>query len=161
MQDLTRENFAPFGDVIETAGAQRILINKGTTERFHNLANIDVATKGGQPLVNIFRGQPKPQPIQIKMMERHPLSSQAFIPLQKKPFIIIVAAISEHLSPQDLYAFRASGDQGINYRRNLWHHPLLTLESNHEFLVVDRGGPGENCEEVWFTQGQGTAQLVV
>ena len=115
IQDLTKENFAPFGDIIETAGAERMLINEGTTERFHNLANIDVANKGGQPLINIFRGQPKPQPIQIKMMERHPLGSQAFIPLQKKPYVIVVAPVSKHVNPNDLYAFLAAGDQGINY----------------------------------------------
>ena len=160
IQSLTKKNFSPFGDVIETDGAERILINEGTTERFHNLANIDVESAGGQPLINIFRGQPKPQPIQIKMMERHPLGSQAFIPLKKEPYIIVVAAISKNISPKDLYAFQAQGDQGINYKRNLWHHPLLTLENNHDFLVVDRGGPGENCEEIWFTKEQGAAQLV-
>jgi len=84
LQTLTKNNFAPFGDVIETAGAERILINEGTTERFHDLTNIDVGSEGGHTLINIFRGQPRPQPIQIKMMERHPLSSQAFIPLKKK-----------------------------------------------------------------------------
>ena len=159
--NLTKKNFSTFGDVIETDGAESILINEGTTERFHNLANIDVESKGGKPLINIFRGQTKPQPIDIKMMERHPLGSQAFIPLQTKPFIIVVAAISETVGPNDLNAFRAEGNQGVNYKRNLWHHPLLTLENNHDFLVIDRGGPGENCEEMWFTQEQGTAQLVL
>jgi ureidoglycolate lyase len=161
LQTLTKNNFAPFGDVIETAGAERILINEGTTERFHDLTNIDVGSEGGHTLINIFRGQPRPQPIQIKMMERHPLSSQAFIPLKKNPYIIVVATISKNVGPKDLHAFRAEGDQGVNYKRNLWHHPLLTLENNHEFLVVDRGGPGENCEEMWFTEEQGTAQLVL
>ena len=159
--NLTKKNFSTFGDVIETDGAESILINEGTTERFHNLANIDVKNKGGKPLINIFRGQPKPQPINIRMMERHPLGSQAFIPLKAKPYIIVVAAISKTIGPNDLHAFRAEGNQGVNYKRNLWHHPLLTLESNHDFLVIDRGGPGENCEEMWFTQEQGTAQLVL
>jgi ureidoglycolate lyase len=159
--NLTKKNFSTFGDVIETDGAESILINEGTTERFHNLANIDVESKGGKPLINIFRGQPKPQPIDIKMMERHPLGSQAFIPLKTKPYIIVVAAISKTVGPNDLHAFRAEGNQGVNYKRNLWHHPLLTLESNHDFLVIDRGGPGENCEEIWFTKDQGTAHLVL
>ena len=161
VQDLTQKNFTPFGDIIETAGAERILINEGTTERFHDLANIDVASEDGYTLINIFRGQPRPQPIQIKMMERHPLSSQAFIPLKKNPYIIVVATISKNVGPKDLHAFWAEGSQGVNYKRNLWHHPLLTLENNHEFLVVDRGGPGENCEEMWFTEEQGAAQLVL
>ena len=161
LQDLTKEKFAPFGDVIETKGTKPILINEDTTERFHNLANIDVGSESGKTLVNIFRGQPRPQPIQIMMMERHPLGSQAFIPLQEKPYIVVVAPASNNVDPIDLQASRVMGNQGINYKRNLWHHPLLTLENNHDFLVIDRGGPGENCIELWFTEKQGYAQLTL
>ncbi len=161
LQELTKEKFAPFGDVIETKGAKPILINEDTTERFHDLANIDVKTESGKTLVNIFRGQPRPHPIKIMMMERHPLGSQAFIPLKEKPYIVVVAPVSNNVNPKDLHAFRAMGNQGVNYKRNLWHHPLLTLENNHDFLVIDRGGPGENCMEKWFTEKQGYAQLVL
>lgn len=161
IQRLTKKGFAPFGDVIETTGAEPILINEGTTERFHDLANVDVESADGHTLINIFRGQPRIKPIQIKMMERHPLGSQAFIPLQKNPYIVVVGGMGENIDPKDLHAFRAEGNQGVNYKRNLWHHPLLTLEANHDFLVIDRGGSGENCEEFWFTKNQGTAQLVL
>jgi len=161
LQKLTKKKFAPFGEIIEVAGAQRILINEGTTERFHDLAKVDVESEGGSTLINIFRGQPKQLPLKINMMERHPLGSQAFIPLQKNPYVIVVAPVNETVSPKDLCAFIAEGDQGVNYKRNLWHHPLLTLTADHDFLVVDRGGPGENCEELWFTEEQGTAQLVL
>jgi ureidoglycolate lyase len=159
-ENLTKKNFAPFGEVIETAGAEPILINEGTTERFHDLAKIDVETEGGYTLINIFRGQPRALPIEIKMMERHPIGSQAFIPLQNRPYIIVVAPIGEDVNPTNLHAFLANGNQGVNYKRNLWHHPLLTLEKNHNFLVIDRGGPKKNCEELWFTEKQGIAELV-
>ncbi|CAN0451887.1 unnamed protein product, partial [Discosporangium mesarthrocarpum] len=92
---LTKEAFAPFGDVIETDGAQRLSINEGTTERFHDLAGVDVASDGGSPLISIFRGQPRPQPIAIRMVERHPLGSQAFIPMQDQDWFIVVAASDE------------------------------------------------------------------
>lgn len=161
LQKLTRGNFSSFGDVIETDGAERIMINEGTTERFHDLANIDVESDDGHTLVNIFRGQPRPQPIEIKMMERHPLGSQAFIPLQNKSYLIVVAPFGDRVGPQDLHAFRAEGHQGVNYKRDLWHHPLLVLENDHDFLVLDRGGPEENCTEYWFTAAQGNAQIVL
>ena len=161
LQKLTRGNFSSFGDVIETDGAERIMINEGTTERFHDLANIDVESDDGHTLVNIFRGQPRPQPIEIKMMERHPLGSQAFIPLQNKPYLIVVAPVGDRVGPQDLQAFHAEGRQGVNYKRDLWHHPLLVLENDHDFLVLDRGGPEENCTEYWFTEAQGNAQIVL
>ena len=159
LQKLSRESFAPFGEVIETAGAEHLIINEGTTERFHDLANIDIESEDGKPLINIFRGSPRPQPIEIKMMERHPLGSQAFIPLQNKSYLIVVAPIGGSVGPEDLQAFEAEGHQGVNYQRDLWHHPLLVLEEGHKFLVIDRGGSGDNCTEHWFTTEQGTAHI--
>ncbi len=147
---LTRDGFAPFGDVIETAGAHHYAINQGTTERFHDLCDVDVATQGGKTLVNIFRGQVFACPIQINMMERHPLGSQAFIPLGSRPFLVVVAEDAGDNVPGPLRAFLGSAGQGVNYRRNVWHHPLLSLEAISDFLVIDRGGPGENLEEFHF-----------
>ncbi len=161
LQKLTRESFAPFGDVIETQDAERLIINEGTTERFHSLANIDVGSENGKPLINIFRGSPRAQPIEIKMMERHPLGSQAFVPLQNKPYLIVVAPIGDSVGPEDLQAFQAEGNQGVNYRRDLWHHPLLVIEDAHDFLVIDRGGTGDNCIEHWFTAEQGSARITL
>ncbi len=150
---LTRRAFAPFGDVIETRGAESYPINEGTTERFHDLAAVDVAETEGRPLINIFRGQPRDYPCQITMMERHPLGSQAFFPLSQRPYLVVVAATPSRPGIDDLHAFLASGDQGVNYHRGIWHHPLLTLDQESDFLVVDRGGAGENLEEIWFDQG--------
>ena len=77
---LTREAFAPFGDVIDTLGAEHFPINEGTTERFHDLAAVDIAEEGGRPLINIFRGQPRDLPLAIRMMERHPLGQPGLHP---------------------------------------------------------------------------------
>lgn len=147
---LTRRAFAPYGDVIDTNGIRPLAINEGTTERFNDLADVDVCRDDGRPLISIFRGQPRPLPIDIRMMERHPLASQAFIPLQNQPWLIVVAKPSENVEVTDLRAFRATGKQGINYRPGVWHHPLLVLRPDQDFLVVDRGGPGVNCDEIRF-----------
>jgi ureidoglycolate lyase len=149
---LTRENFAAFGDVIETAGAHHYAINQGTTERFHDLGEVDVASEGGKPLLNIFRGEPFACPIPIRMVERHPLGSQAFVPLSPRPYLVVVAEPGDDGRPGPLHAFMSTAGQGVNYRRNVWHHPLLSLEAVSEFLVVDRGGPGDNLEEVSFNK---------
>lgn len=153
-EPLTRAAFAPFGDVIEVVGAHHYPINENTTERFHDLAYVDTGADGGQPLINVFRGQPRPRPIAIRLMERHPLGSQAFYPLQDRDYLVVVADPREKLIPQTLRAFRATGRQGVNYGRNIWHHPLLVLESDSDFLVIDRGGVGENLEEVWFAESE-------
>ena len=143
IEQLDRAAFAPFGQVIETQGAESFQINQGTTTRFHALAQADPGPDG-QAILSIFRGTRRPDPIRLTMLERHPLASQAFMPLSAHDLLIVVA-----LTPctADLRCFRARGDQGVNYARGVWHHPLLVLEPVQDFLIVDRQGPGENLEE--------------
>jgi ureidoglycolate lyase len=148
---LTREAFAPFGDVIETEDAERLLINEGTTERFHDLAKVELG--GGRALINIFRAQPRPSPIAIRMMERHPLGSQAFVALEHRPFLVVVAPPGAPPEAAALRAFITDGNQGVNYHSGVWHHPVLALLQETDFLVVDRGGPGANCDEVPLPEG--------
>ncbi|MGH6959533.1 MAG: ureidoglycolate lyase [Dongiaceae bacterium] len=151
---LTRAAFAPFGEVIETDGRDHRRINDGFAERYHDLARIDVAAQGGRPLLNIFRATPWPMPVRVRMVERHPLSSQAFMPLSAAPFLVVVAAPDARPSPADLRAFRTNGRQGVNFARGTWHHPLLALDGVSDFLVIDRGGPGEDCDETHFPDAE-------
>ena len=147
-EPLTREDFTPYGDVIETDGAEHFQINQGTTTRFHDLARIDVDREGGRPLVSIFRGLPRVLPLPIEIMERHPLGSQAFIPVSDRPFIVVVGGNGPRPAASDLRAFITRPGQGVNYARGVWHHPLIALGEESDFLIVDRGGPGENLEEI-------------
>jgi ureidoglycolate lyase len=148
VEPLTKEAFAPFGDVIEAAdSAHHYTINSGNTERYHDLANIDVG-QDGKAIVSIFRGQPRQLPFTIAIMERHPKGSQAFIPMSGRPYLVVVA--DKHATPtvNDLRCFLARPTQGVNYATGVWHHPLLALHETSDFLVVDRSGPGANCDEV-------------
>ncbi len=145
---LTAAGFAPFGDVIETEGRGHYPINAGMAERYSDLARVDVGAAGGQPLISLCRAQPVSLPLRLRLMERHPLSSQAFVPLSRAPFLVVVAPAGEALRSEDIRAFRSNGRQGINYRAGTWHHPLLALDETAEFLIVDRGGDGENCDEI-------------
>lgn len=149
---LAREIFEPFGDVIEVSeAAETFSINDGYATRYHDLATIEIYGSGGRPLINIFRGRSRPLPLKIHMMERHPLGSQAFVPLHRNPFVIVVAPEGEFAGPDSLSAFITNGNQGVNYRRNIWHFPLLVLgDTSQDFLIIDRGGEGDNCEEHYF-----------
>ncbi|SLN76082.1 ureidoglycolate lyase [Oceanibacterium hippocampi] len=151
-QPLTDAAFAPYGTVIETAGAEAIPINQGTTTRFHALAELDTAEDGGRAILSVFRATSRPAPIALRLMERHPLGSQAFVPLVPHDWLVVVSP-AERPGPADLVAFHARGDQGVQYARNVWHHPLLVLVPEQDFLIADRAGPGENLEEVWFADG--------
>jgi ureidoglycolate lyase len=146
---LTKSAFAPFGDVIEADPATMRFINDGTTERFHALAAAEAAGEGARVIINLFRGQPRAFPYGVGMMERHPLGSQSFSPMSGRPFLVVVAE-DEDGKPGRPQAFFARGDQGVNYRRKVWHHPLMALGAASDFLVVDREGPGNNLEEYFF-----------
>lgn len=150
VEPLTKAAFAPFGDVIEVEGAERRLINNGTTERFHDLAKVEASGTNGRVLINIFRGQSFSLPVDIVMLERHPFGSQAFVPLNGRPFLVVVAE-DDNGKPAKPRAFLANGDQGVNYWRNVWHHPLVALEQTSDFLIVDRAGDENNLEEYFLT----------
>jgi ureidoglycolate lyase len=145
LRPLTTQAFAPFGDVIEAPGHSPIPINQGYAERFTDLAHVDVAAEGGKLNVSIVTARPRPLPIAIRLMERHPLGSQVFQPLQDRPWIVLVCRDPRESASYE--AFAATGRQGINYARNVWHHPLLVLDDDSRFLVIDRQGPGNNLEE--------------
>lgn len=147
VRKLTPEAFAEFGDVITTEGAHSFPINDGTTERFHDLAQIDVTEGQGKPLVSLFRGRPRQLPLEVLAMERHPLGSQAFIPLSKNPYLVVVAPRGG-FDPHALRAFLVQAGRGVNYAKGVWHHALIPLYAVSDFIVIDRGGPGLNCEEV-------------
>jgi ureidoglycolate lyase len=149
VRPLTKAAFALFGDVIGTDGAEMRLINNGTTERYHDLAHVDVTGEKARVLINIFRGKAFALPVDINMLERHPFGSQAFMPLQNRPFLVVVAE-DDAGRPGQPIAFLGQGGKGVNYGRNVWHHPLIALEESSDFLVIDRGGDGNNLEEYFW-----------
>lgn len=146
-EPLTKAAFAPFGEVIETAGCLTREINEGFALRRHALAQVDVAAGGGRPIVSIFEATRRPSPVRIDMLERHPLGSQAFFPMSPDNWLVVVAEGAGEPDLTTLRCFRASGRQGVNYAPGVWHVPVLILAERQDFLVVDREGPGANLEE--------------
>ena len=149
-EPLTAEAFAPFGDVVEAAETSDTEMNDARFVRFDDLVGLDIVTDPpGRISVSIARcNSPSSMPYRVSMMERHPLGSQAFIPLQEFEFVVVVAPPADTLDESAIRAFRSNGRQGINYRRSTWHMPLIALEKGQKFLVVDRLGEGANCEQV-------------
>lgn len=154
-EPLTAEAFAPFGRVIEAwDAAARLDINQGHAVRYDRLADVDVADEGGTGVVSLFRARPLAEPV-LKQFERHPLGSQTFMPLSGKPYLVAVAPPGA-FDPAQIRLFRAEGHQGVHYAKGTWHHFLLVLEPDTDFLVIDRAGPGDNCEEVELGTGEET-----
>ncbi len=153
LERLTAEAFAPYGDVIQTDANNTVIpINYGMTERHHQLATPDVAEGGGHSIISLFRTQPITLPFDIKVMERHPLGSQAFMMTTDNPYVVVVADPGE-FDLANLRAFYADPGQGVNYHKGTWHHYCLGLNEVNEFLVIDRAGEGDNCDEINMDDG--------
>ena len=149
IQPLTREAFAPFGQVIEREGAPNFPINAGKCTRYHDLAKIETTGEKARPMISLLRGEPYALPLELGMVERHPLGSQAFVPLTDFPFLVVVAEETEG-GPGEPIAFRTTPGQGVNIDRNVWHGILTPLDGVSDFAVVDRGGEGVNLEEHFY-----------
>ena len=151
-EPLTAGAFAPFGSVIEASdAAMKLDINQGHAVRYDALAEVDVAGGGGTAVISLFRAKPLGELV-LRVFERHPLGSQSFVPLGGRPYLVAVAPAGD-FDPAAIRLFRAEGHQGVHYARGTWHHFLLVLDEDSDFLVVDRAGPGENCEEVALAEG--------
>ena len=146
---LTRDAFAPFGQVIETAGAHHYPINAGNCERYHDLAKVELGGVHARPLISLLHSRGFSLPLLVKMVERHPLGSQAFYPLSQNPLLVVVAP-DESGTPGTPRAFLTTPGQGINIAMNTWHGVLTPIGPEADFLCVDRGGDGNNLEEHFF-----------
>jgi ureidoglycolate lyase len=144
-EPLTAEAFAPWGDVIEAAGPS-FPINGGMCDRFHDQARIEFVGEGARAGISVGSSRPFALPLEVRLVERHPLGSQAFVPMSADPFLVVVAP-DEGGRPGRPRAFLTRPGQGVNYLRNAWHGVLTPIGRNAAFLIVDRIGTGNNLEE--------------
>jgi ureidoglycolate lyase len=144
---LTKERFAPYGDVVESVIDRSAAMNAARFERVDDLCKIEMSD-GGRVAVSIARCRVATSlPLRIDMVERHPLGSQAFVPLTPCKMIVVVAPPEESVEAADLEAFVSNGRQGINYHRGTWHMPLIAFDAGQEFLIIDRAADQPNCDE--------------
>ena len=146
---LTAQAFAKYGQVIEKPGAESFLINNGQCRRHHALAQAEITGADAHVGISIFAGQPYALPHLLDMVERHTLGSQAFYPLGRQNWLVIVCD-DDRGEPVNPQAFFASANQGINLNRGVWHGVLTPLVEPSDFLVVDRIGDGDNLQEYHF-----------
>jgi len=140
---ITRKNFKKFGDVISTKKIKSININDGYAKRFNDLCRINTSSKKGSTIVSIFSAKKRKFPMNIKMMEKHSLGSQAFMPMEEATFLVFVAPKGKKPNIKKLKSFIIPEQIGINYRPGIWHFPLISTK-NMNFLVIDRKGKGNN-----------------
>ena len=150
---ITKKNFSKFGQLIDTSKKNPININDGYAKRFDNLINVDASKNKGKAIVSIFKAKKRRFPMKIDMMEKHPLGSQAFVPMKETVFLVMVAPKGDKPDLNKIKAFIVPRGMGINYKPGTWHFPLISTE-NMNFLVVDRKGPGKNLVISKFHKNQ-------
>ncbi len=148
---LSATEFVPYGSVIDTKGEPSFLINGGRCGRFHDIAQPRVIDPDGRIAISSGLSQAVSLPMQVPMLERHPLGSQAFVPTQGAQMVIVVAEDKDGI-PHAPRAFVSDHGQGVQYNANIWHGVLAPLQGPADFLIVDRVGPGNNLEEHFFDQ---------
>jgi len=140
---ITKENFKKFGDMITTDDIKPLEINDGYAKRFDGIANLDVKKKNGESTISIFSALKRSFPMKVDMMEKHPLGSQAFVPMKETTFLVFVAPEGDKPDINKVEAFIVPKGIGVNYNTGVWHFPLISTEDMN-FLVVDRKGEGDN-----------------
>jgi len=148
IEPLNADSFKPYGNIIETAGASSVLINSGNCKRFNDLAGLDI-DDSGRAGISLFEAKPYASPYQLNYVERHPLGSQAFVPMTSEKYLVIVADDIDGVA-QEPKVFMTNGFQGVNYARNVWHGVLSPIVTTGLFAVVDYIGNVPNLEEFEF-----------
>ena len=150
---ITQKNFKEFGDLISTKKIKPININNGYAKRFDNLCRINTSLKKGNTILSIFSTKKRKFPMKIDMMEKHPLGSQAFVPMNETNFLVFVAPKGKKPEIEKIKSFIVPKQTGVNYKPGIWHFPLIS-KRNMNFLVIDRKGKGKNLIIYKFKKGE-------
>ena len=145
IKNITKDNFSKFGQLISTKDLKSENINSDTTKSFYDLVDIEILGENNQCRINFFKAKKRQFPLEINMLENHPLSSQSFIPLQNTSFIVVVAPISKIPDLKFLEAFKVPSEEGVNFKPKVWHFPLIAIEDSN-FLTIDKKDSKNNLE---------------
>ena len=145
IKEINEENFSQYGQIISTKNTRGENINNNTSKSFFDLVDVDILGKDKSCRVNIFKAIKRIFPLEINMLENHPFSSQAFIPLEKTSFIIVVAPISNIPNLDLIEAFKVNNEEGVNFKPKIWHFPLISLK-DCDFLTIDKKDFKNNLE---------------
>ena len=153
IKKITKKNFLQYGQLISTNDIESKKINKNTTNSFYDLVDIEVFGHDKKIRVNIFKAKKRNFPLKIDMLENHPLGSQAFIPLQKTNFIVVVAPIAPKPDINLIEAFYLSSEEGVNFKAKVWHFPLIAIQDSN-FLIIDKKVEKNNLEIFSFKNNE-------
>lgn len=147
---LSLEAFTPFGFVVSAGLSAGASANQGTAVRFDRCAELVSTRPEASPNLAVFRSTKKALPFEVKLLEKHPCSTQTFLPMLCRRFLVVVAPTAADGSPDVdlLRAFVCGPGQGVTYGVGVWHHPIIALDDDVDFAMLAwEDGTAQDCVE--------------
>lgn len=146
---LTTAAYASYGDVLSADRDDVVdkAANQGTARRRDWLGDLVNNRADARANIASFRCVPRTQwPMQLALLEKHPHSTQVFVPMNAKRYLVLVALGGDAPDLSTLRAFEATPTQGVSYRPGVWHHPMIALDAPTDFTVlVFEDGSEQDC----------------
>ena len=148
---ISNTNFLEFGDFINPYDKKAEDINTNTTKSYFDLANIEILGEDTKARLNLFDAKKRKFPLMIDMLEKHPFSSQVFLPLGNSPFFVIVCPPSTKPDLNNLKIFKIENGNAVNFKPMVWHFPLISI-NDAKFITIDKKIADSNLEIYKFTE---------
>jgi ureidoglycolate lyase len=157
---LTSGDFTPFGEVLsvndlmQNVASNITQANQGSALRVNQATScLNLRPDTAKANISMFRCQPRSMPFEIKMLEKHPFSTQIFVPMNHAVYLVVVALGDDTPDLNTLQVFRAENLQGISYKPSTWHHPMIVVSPSTDFtcFVYEDASPGD-CVEYHFEE---------
>ena len=151
VKKISNDNFFEYGDFINPYDKEPEDINTNTTKSYFDLANIEILGENKKARLNLFDAKKRIFPLTINMLEKHPFSSQVFLPLGNNPFFVIVCSPGLKPDLNNLNFFIVENGNGVNFKPMVWHFPLISI-NDAKFITIDKKNTDTNLEIYNFTK---------
>jgi len=152
-EPITAEAYAGFGALICATKSAPRSANHGNAEAWDDLAAlVNLRGDRARPTVSLFRCAPLLEPtLDVRWLERHPASTQMFVPMSASRYLLVVARGGDEPELESLRAFIVPGTQAITYAPGIWHHPMVALGREADFVnFLFTDGTVGDCDERAF-----------
>ncbi len=149
VRPLTALAMAPFGSVVEVDGAaDGDAVNGGSARRHEAVPALDLHRGGGRAVLAVYAAKARAFPFEARVLERHRLSDQVFLPLggARRCVLLLAPAGLERPTAADCVALLSNGRQGVRIAAGTWHHGLLALDDG-PWAVLERRAAAPDCDE--------------
>lgn len=128
-EPVSAEAFAPFG---------HLLTGPGPKNKTEFSGKLQILAPDAKPSLIVVGLTAATLPSEITFLERHPYSSQTFMPLDVDSYLVCVAPSGGGGMPDlsALKAFIVGGHSGLSYNAGVWHHAMVALRREATFSVL-------------------------